>query len=129
MAGGRRDNGLAVGTGHALYFGMNTTQQTRTEEGSMKSAYQQCVACSGTLKSVRNVSAVNVQTCQSCGGLHVSARDRKAVLGYVNLDVMYHGDEDLLQTRYFDVTYRTEVGPQRAHGWFDRSTRAMAQVG
>jgi hypothetical protein len=84
-----------------------------------------CTACNST--ELTATKHIQVFKCEACGGLLSTGIYRGDVSDFVNLYEWHTGVED---ARYFDFTILSgDLTVGRVHGWFDRKSKRLTQVG
>ena len=90
-----------------------------------------CTACNST--ELAATAHHRVFECEACGGLLSTGIYRGDTSEFVNLyewhpEVVDGSEED--EQRYFDFTILSGDGSvNRVHGWFDRASKRLTQVG
>ena len=94
---------------------------TETKEKKMralKSAYDDCVACSGKLELIKADRSIRVEHCARCEGEHVTVSSIRYRLDYqVYFRLIPNMDDEPIQ--YFDITaiHGDYEFYARTHGW------------
>ncbi len=70
---------------------------------------------------------MGVYACNHCGAVQGTCYKGES---YMIVKPQWHqGPEDPSNTCYFDLTVLEGAGSERRHGWFDKTTRGITQVG
>lgn len=85
--------------------------------------YQTCPACSGR----RHLGIFGEWHCDVCGAVFGGV-DYSVVRHYVDL-TRWAPDAGFDNAQYFDFTYWDLTGKHRVHGWVDRTTKQVVQIG
>jgi hypothetical protein len=89
-----------------------------------------CPLCNASTKysSFPHADVPSVRVCRECGAYYGSVDSWDAVLRVVDVRRWSH-DTPAARQVYFDLDVDLPGGRDRTHGWMDRRTRLLVQLG
>lgn len=87
-----------------------------------------CRCCGGNLANSKpHETLTGVYYCPHCGGLH--GQCYKGDKSKIYLSEWHKGPENPDNQRFFDLAILGSEGIEYVHGWFDKTSRKLTQVG